>query len=106
MRYFLLIFVVCCVAVVGILGKRGTHFRKTSLYIFPDMEWQPKLRPQKDNSFFTNGLSSQLHVAGTIPRSTTTRTAAGEEVYPFQDAPLNTGRVAGTTNFIENNPLA
>jgi mono/diheme cytochrome c family protein len=106
MRYFLLIFVVCCVAVVGILGKRGTHFRKTSLYIFPDMEWQPKLRPQKDNSFFTNGLSSQLHVAGTIPRSTTTRTAAGEEVYPLQDAPLNTGRVAGTTNFIENNPLA
>jgi mono/diheme cytochrome c family protein len=106
MRYFLLIFVVCCAAVVGVLGKRGTHFRKPSLYIFPDMEWQPKLRPQKENSFFTNGLSSQLHVAGTIPRSTTIRTAAGEDVYPFQDAPLNTGRSAGTTNFIDNNPLA
>jgi mono/diheme cytochrome c family protein len=45
-------------------------------------------------------------VAGTIPRSKTIRTAAGEEVYPFQDAPLNTGRINGTTNFIENNPLA
>jgi mono/diheme cytochrome c family protein len=104
MRYFLLIFAVCCAAVFGILGKRGTHFTKPSLYIFPDMEWQLKLRPQKENSFFTNGLSSQLHVAGTIARSTPLQTAAGE-VFPFEDAPVITGRIVGTTNFIENNPL-
>jgi hypothetical protein len=105
MRYFLLIFLVCCAAVFGILGKRGTHFRKTSLYIFPDMEWQLKLRPQKDNSFFTNGLSSQLLVPGTIPRSVPLRTSAGE-VMPFEDVPVNTGRITGTTNFVENNPLS
>jgi mono/diheme cytochrome c family protein len=105
MRYFLLIFVVSVAVVFGILGKRGTHFRKTSLYIFPDMEWQLKLRPQKENSFFTNGLTSQLHVPGTIPRSVALQTASGE-VFPFEDSPVNTGRITGTTNFIENNPLA
>ena len=104
MRYFLLIFGVCVLAAAGILGKRGSHFRKPPLYIFPDMEWQLKLRPQKENGFFTNGLSSQLAVSGTIPRSTPIQTADGP-VYPYEDAPVNTGRVTGTTNFVENNPL-
>jgi mono/diheme cytochrome c family protein len=104
MRYFLLIFGVCVLAVVGVLGKRGTHFRKPSLYIFPDMEWQLKLRPQKENGFFPNGLSSQLPVPGTIARGAPIQTVAGP-VYPYEDAPVNTGRITGTTNFIENNPL-
>ena len=104
MRYFLLIFGVCVLAVVGVLGKRGSHFRKPPLYIFPDMEWQLKLRPQKDNGFFTNGLSSQLPVPGTIARSAPIQTVVGP-VYPYEDAPVNTGRITGTTNFIENNPL-
>ena len=95
MRYFLLIFGVCVLAVGGVLGKRGSHFRKPPLYIFPDMEWQLKLRPQKENSFFTNGLSSQLPISGTIARGTPIQT----------HAPVNTGHVTGTTNFIENNPL-
>src|SRR5437764_5356846 len=104
MRYFLIIFVVCVLAVGGILGKRGAHFRKTSLYIFPDMEFQLKLRPQKENGFFTNGLTSQLQIPGTISRSTPLKTANGD-VYPFEDSPVNTGRITGTTNFIENNPM-
>ena len=104
MRYFLIIFGVCILAVMGILGRRGDHFRKPPLYIFPDMELQLKLRPQKPNSFFTNGFSSQLPLAGTVARSTPIKTAAGS-VYPFEDAPVNTGRVTGTTNFVENNPL-
>ena len=104
MRYFLAILAASIVAVVGVFGFRGSHFRKPSLYIFPDMEWQLKLRPQKPNGFFTNGLSSQYHLPGTIPRSTPLQTPAGE-VYPFEDSPVNTGQVTGTTNFIENNPL-
>jgi hypothetical protein len=44
MRYFVLIFGLCVLVVMGILGKRGSHFRKPPLYIFPDMEWQLKLR--------------------------------------------------------------
>lgn len=110
MRYFLLLFTLCVVAVLGILGFRASkttqrgHFRKPPLYIFPDMEWQLKLRPQKDNGFFANGRSSQLPVAGTIPRGEPIQTATGA-VYPYEDAPVNTGRIAGTTNFIELNPL-
>jgi hypothetical protein len=104
MRYFLAILAVSIVAVVGVLGFRGSHFRKPSLYIFPDMEWQLKLRPQKPNGFFTNGLSSQYHLPGTIPRSTPLQTPGGE-IYPFDDSPVNSGQITGTTNFIENNPL-
>ncbi len=104
MRYFLAIFVVSVLAVVGVLGFRGTHFRKTPLYIFPDMEFQLKLRPQKEDAFLKSGLTSQLQVPGTVPRSDALQTANGP-VYPFEDSPVNTGRVTGTTNFIENNPL-
>jgi mono/diheme cytochrome c family protein len=104
MRYFLAIFALCVLAVVGALGFRGTHFRKPPLYIYPDMEWQLKLRPQKPNSFFANGISSQPHVPGTIPRLPPIQTAGGP-VYPYQDAPVNTGLITGTTNFVELNPL-
>lgn len=104
MRYFLAIFILAIAVVVGVLGFRGTHFRKPPLYIFPDMEFQLKLRPQNPNGFFTNGISSQLHIPGTVARSTPLQTANGP-VYPYEDSPVNTGRITGTTNFIENNPM-
>lgn len=104
MRYFLIIFGVAILAVMGVLGPRGRHFSKPPLYIFPDMEWQLKLRPQTQNGFFTNGLSSQVAVPGTIPRSVALETTSGA-VFPFEDSPVNSGRVTGTTNFVENNPL-
>lgn len=104
MRYFVAIFIICVLAVVGILGFRGTHFRKPPLYIFPDMEFQLKLRPQKDAVFLKNGLSSQPPVPGTVARSTPLQVGTNS-VFSFQDLPVNTGRVTGTTNFIENNPM-
>jgi mono/diheme cytochrome c family protein len=104
MRYFLLIYAACALAVAGILGLRGTHFRKPPLYIFPDMERQLKLRPQKPCAFFTNGLASQLPLPGVIARSQPIQTPSGP-VYPYEDSPVNTGRMTGTTNFVENNPL-
>ena len=96
-------------AAVGILGLPGRISRQPPVEIysdrlFPGMDRQPKLRPQEANSFFANGLSSQLPPAGTVARSQPLQTAAGE-VYAFEDAPVNTGRVAGTTNFVETNPL-
>ena len=30
---------------------------------------------------------------------------AGREIYPFEDNPVNTGRIPGTTNFVETIPL-
>src|SRR5690349_21356492 len=104
MRYFLAIFLISIAVVVGLFGFRGTHFRHTSLYIFPDMEWQLKYRPQKPSAFFANGRTSQLPVPGTIPRSTPIQTTAGA-VYRYEDSPVNTGLIPGTTNYVEINPL-
>lgn len=104
MRYFLAILLLATAATIGVLGLQGTHFRKPPLYIFPDMEWQLKLRPQKPSGFFANGRTSQLPVPGTIPRGAPIQTASGP-VYPYEDAPVNTGFVAGTTNFVETIPM-
>ncbi len=104
MRYFLLIFGVLVVLVVLIAGRRGDLTRNRPLQIFPDMKRQLKLRPQTANSFFASGLSSQLPPPGTIARSEPLN-VGGHAVYPFEDLPVNTGRVPGTTNFVELNPL-
>jgi mono/diheme cytochrome c family protein len=107
MRYIISIILIGAAlgaAVVGIAGFRGSLSRKPPIEIFPDMNRQLKLRPQVPNKFFPNGVSSQLPPSGTIARSEPVQTVAGP-VYSFEDAPANTGRVAGTTNFVETNPL-
>jgi hypothetical protein len=104
MRYFLAIVGVGVVLVMLIAGKRGDTSRKPPLYIFPDMKRQLKLRPQTANGFFANGLSSQLPPPGTIAQGKPMN-VAGREIYPFEDVPVNTGRVPGTTNFVELNPF-
>jgi mono/diheme cytochrome c family protein len=104
MRYFLLIFAVCVALAIGIAGKRGSLSRKPPLYVFPDMRRQLKLRPQEPNGFFANGVSSQLPVPGTVARGQPIQTRTGL-VYPYEDAPVFTGRATGTTNFVETNPL-
>jgi hypothetical protein len=94
MRYFLIIFCFLIALVVSSLGFRGSISRQPPLEVFPDMDRQPKLRPQKPNNFFPDGRSSQLPVLGTIARGD-----------PYEDSPFNTGRISGTTNFVEISPL-
>ena len=89
----------------GILGLQGGLMRKPPFELFPDMDRQAKLRPQEPFKFMPNGLSSQLPPAGTIARSEAIQTANGA-VYRFEDSPVNTGHVTGTTNFVALNPLA
>ncbi|MEI9962304.1 MAG: hypothetical protein WDM76_14570 [Limisphaerales bacterium] len=108
MRHFVYIIVIVLTgAAIGfaILGLQGRMSRKPPLELFPDMDRQARLRPQEPNPFFTNCISSQLPPAGTIARSTPIETANGE-VYSFEDSPVNTGHLTGTTNFIETNPVA
>ena len=104
MRYFLAILTLFVLATVCVLGPRGRTFSKPPLYIFPDMERQPKLRPQTANAFFDNGMSSRLPLAGTVARSQPVH-VGDKLVYPWQDSPVTTGFVTGTTNFVELNPL-
>jgi hypothetical protein len=104
MRYFILIFVVCVLAAIGIAGKRGSLSRKPPLYVFPDMRRQLKLRPQTPNDFFANGTSSQLAPDGTVAR--TQPVQVGDQlVYPYEDSPVFSGFATGTTNYVDNNPF-
>jgi len=91
-------------AVVGIAGFRGGLSRQPPIEVFPDMDRQLKLRPQKPDDFFANGVSSQLPPPGTIARSQPVQTVNGA-VYPFEDSPVNSGLITGTTNFTATNPL-
>jgi mono/diheme cytochrome c family protein len=103
--YFILVFLASAAAMFAIIGVPGHLSRKPPLEVFPDMDRQAKLRPEKPFDFFTNGLTSQLPPAGTIARSEPIQTANGA-VYSFEDSPVNTGKISGTTNFVETNPLA
>ena len=49
MRYFILIFAVLTLVVIGVAGKRGDMSRNRPIQIFPDMKRQLKLRPQTAN---------------------------------------------------------
>lgn len=111
MRYFLLFFVVSCIAVVGICGFRGSHSRRTPIEIFPDMVRQNKVRPQTPSEFFADQESSRLFPAGTIPHTLPYKINGqpliidGKPVYAYEDVPFNTGRIPGTTNFVPLDPL-
>ncbi|MBI4660055.1 MAG: cytochrome c [Verrucomicrobia bacterium] len=109
MRYFLLIFFLTGVLVVGIAGFRGDMSRRPPIELFPDMDRQPKLRPQERNTFFADERSSRLPVAGTVARSLPYRNlrdrTPDNSVYPFHDTPVNTGLISGTTNFVEVIPF-
>jgi mono/diheme cytochrome c family protein len=98
MRYFLLILGLSIVLVMTIAGRRyddgGPISRRPPIEIFPDMDRQPKLRPETRNNFFPDRLSSQLPVPGAVARGT-----------PYEDSPANTGRITGTTNFVETIPV-
>jgi mono/diheme cytochrome c family protein len=95
MRYFLLVFALCVVTVVGIAGRRGSLSRRPPIELFPDMNRQPKLRPQTPDVFFADGRSSRLPVPGTIAQDDT----------HFEDTPANTGHISGTTNFVQTIPV-
>lgn len=94
MRYFVLIFGIMVAAVIFVAGKRGDMSRKPPIELFPDMDRMPKLRPQAPNRFFADGLSSRLPVAGTVARGSA-----------FEETPANTGKMTGTTNWVESIPM-
>ncbi len=111
MRYFLLIFFLTCAAVVGIAGFQGSHSRRQIIEVFPDMVRQAKLRPQTPNDFFEDQMSSRLQVPGTVAKTKAYQASGqpleidGKPVFPYSDSPVNTGRINGTTNWVENNPV-
>jgi len=112
MRYFYLIFFLCCVTVIGLAGFRGSKSRQPPIELFPDMVRMNKARPQTPSEFFADARSSRARPDGTVDHSQPYEINGkvllvnGKPVYPYEDAPMNTGRIVGTTNFIETNPLS
>src|SRR5882672_9111242 len=99
MRYVLLLFGLTAVLIMVVAGKRGDVSRRPPIELFPDMDRQPKLRPQTGNETFPDGLSSQLPVEGTVARGSA-----------WQDTPQNTGKMPGpaapgTTNWAQTIPV-
>lgn len=99
MRYFFVIWLLLVAAVFSIAGLRYDHggriSRKPPIEIFPDMDRQPKLRPQTVSKFsgFSDGLSSRLPVVGTVARGSA-----------YEDNEQNTGKKPDGA-FVDLNPM-
>ena len=67
LRAFFVIFILCTIAILAVLGFRGQKSTQPPLEIFPDMVRQPKVRAQAPLDFFADGRGPRLPVAGTVP---------------------------------------
>lgn len=66
MRYVYLTVFFIVVLAVSILGFRGSLSTRTPLEIFPDMDNQPKYKPQAESKFFADGRVDRPRPAGTV----------------------------------------
>ncbi len=67
LRGFLVIFLLCTIAILAVFGFRGQKSTEPPLEVFPDMVRQPKVRAQAPLEFFADGRGPRLPVAGTVP---------------------------------------
>jgi hypothetical protein len=111
MRYFFLVFFLTCVSVIGICGFRGSHSRRPQIELFADMVRQNKVRPETPSEFFPDELSSRLTPVGTVPRTGPLVVNGevlkidGKPVYAYEDSPVYSGHIPGTTNFVPVSPV-
>lgn len=66
MRYVYLILFFVVVISVSILGFRGSLTTRSPLEVFPDMDHQPKYKPQAESAFFADGRADRPRPAGTV----------------------------------------
>lgn len=108
MKYFLMIWLFSVVAVIGILGPRGSMSRKPPHYLFPDMDWQAKAKPQAQSAFFEDNRVSRKPVAGTVIRGLSWEERelfSADYRWPVQDNPsLYSGRDLNG-DFVEEFPI-
>ena len=106
MRYFLLIFAVCVAG--GDRHRRANaaacraNRRSTSSRTWNGSSSCVRRNP---NGFFANGVSSQLPRARHDRARQADSDRAPDWFIRTKMSPVFTGRVTGTTNFVENNPL-
>ncbi len=66
MRYAYLTLLFVVVSAVSVLGFRGSLTQRTPLEVFPDMDRQPKYKPQAESAFFADGRSDRPTPAGAV----------------------------------------
>jgi mono/diheme cytochrome c family protein len=66
LRYFFLGLALAVITVVSIAGYRGEHSTKPPFEIFPDMNYQDKVKDQVPSAFFADGNSAREPIAGTV----------------------------------------
>ena len=66
LSYFFLGFALFVLGVFTIAGFRGDHFSKPPFEIFPDMNYQDKVKDQQPSTFFPDGSASRMPIPGTV----------------------------------------
>jgi len=66
LSYFFLGLALAVIAVVSIAGPRGSHSTKPPFEIFPDMNYQDKVKDQVPSAFFADGNSARAPISGTV----------------------------------------
>lgn len=67
MRYAYLVLFFVVVGAVSVLGFRGSLSERPPLEVFPDMDRQPKYKPQGESAFFADGRSDRPTPVGVVP---------------------------------------
>ena len=70
MSRYLAFLAVAVVATISFLGFQGKVSKDTPVYVFDDMDYQPKYKAQGENAFFADGRDARPAVAGTVARGT------------------------------------
>ena len=66
LRYFFLSLALAVIGIVAIAGFRGMHFSKPPFEVFPDMNYQDKVKDQVPSAFFADGNSARAPIDGTV----------------------------------------
>ena len=91
MRIFFAILAFSLVALISILGFRGTTSERPPIEIFPDMDHQPRYKAQSESAFFEDRRTDRPVPPGTVHRQYT----PGAENDRLDDEHFNTGRIDG-----------
>lgn len=65
MKYFFLAYAIIAALFIGLMPVRGSKSPDTPIRLFPDMDEQDKLKPQKPSDFFADGQGARQPVHGT-----------------------------------------
>ena len=65
MKYFFLAYAIIAALFIGLMPVRGSKSPDTPIRLFPDMDEQDKLKPQKPSDFFADGQGARQPVHDT-----------------------------------------